>query len=177
MLLGRLNGRLPEAPKVRNPLGRWVPLQSLVEEVGCDGGLSSFLLQEGIKLSKIVACSLEIAPIIRMDVGQKSSSGDELSETGKESFSGSVRYHFQVCSLCAKAHEHSKISFYYGGLMGVSSFDQEGSGIVDPTHGEWGTRSHSGSGELAHHLLFSLGSGLEADDTAPTDSTREAYGA
>ena len=89
----------------------------------------------------------------------------------------SIRYHFQVCSLCAKAHEHSKISFYYGGLTGVSSFYQEGSGVVDPTHGEWGTRSHSGSGELAHHLLFSLGSGSAADDTAHTDSTREGSGA
>ena len=115
-----------------------MPLHSLVEELGCDGCLSSFLLQEGVKLSKIIACSLEIAPIIRMDVGRKSSSGDEPSETGKESFSGSIRYHFQMCSLCAKAHEHSKISFYYGGLTGVSSFDQEGSGVVDPTHGEWG---------------------------------------
>ena len=82
-------------------------------------------------------------------------------------------------SKCAAfvLNEHSKISFYYGGLTGVSSFDQEGSGVVDPTHGEWGTRSHSGSRELALHLLFSLGSGSAADDTAPTDSTREASGA
>ena len=135
-----------------------MPLHSLVEEVSCDGGLSSFLLQEGVKISKIVACSLEIAPIIRMDVGRKSSSGDEPSETGKESFSGSVRYHFQVYSLCAKEQDKLLLWCAYGCVL------------------FWGTRRHSGSMELAHHLLFSLGSGSAADDTAPTDSTREVSG-
>jgi len=111
------------------------------------------LCGQSLQLLDFIACSLEIASMVREDMCWSSSTCTELLESWHKLLSGEVSAEFQVDSLCCKTDEETGVALQQHWFTSMSLSNDEGASEVDPRRIEWRRRSSPGFRKKSHLLM------------------------